>query len=213
MLLVRNGNFFILSFQFVGSFLLNAISFIFCVYFYSAKSPYRRGAFYSLFLFILLTVLPGADCFATLPDASGFNKLKHYKSEKIILNKGWKFHPGDDANWADPTFDDNQWQPIDPTQDIHYLTKLREAEIGWFRLHLQVDSSLLNIPLAMAILQRGASEIYLNGKLIHSLGVVSQNKEEEVLFNPNYAPYSFQFSGGSNQVLAISIPLIKAILT
>lgn len=127
-----------------------------------------------------------------------------------MLDQGWRFQPGDGAAWADPAYDDSRWQAIDPTQDIHYLTQLREAEIGWFRLHLQVDSSYLHIPLAMTIFQRGASEIYLNGKLIHTLGVVSEEAEEEVLFNPNYTPYSFQFTGGNEQVLAVRYSFTKS---
>ena len=34
--------------------------------------------------------------------------------------------------------------------------------IGWFRLHLSVDSSLLHLPLALEVDQMGASEIYLD---------------------------------------------------
>ncbi|MDB5263416.1 MAG: hypothetical protein JWQ14_2699 [Adhaeribacter sp.] len=125
------------------------------------------------------------------------------------LNQNWKFHPGDNANWADPAFDDRPWQVLNPTQDIHYLKQLREAEIGWFRLQLQVDSSLLNIPLGITLFQVGASEIYLNGKLIHQLGVVSQNREDEVLCNPNNTPYSLQFTGGTHQVLAVRYSFTK----
>ncbi|QMU28182.1 hybrid sensor histidine kinase/response regulator transcription factor [Adhaeribacter radiodurans] len=125
------------------------------------------------------------------------------------LNRNWRFHPGDNDLWADPAFDDSKWQVLDPTQDVHYLKQLRAAEIGWFRLQLQVDSSLLNIPLAMTLSQLGASEIYLNGKLIHRLGVVSLDREKEVLFNPNNAPYSLQFTGSSHQVLAVRYSFTK----
>ena len=34
--------------------------------------------------------------------------------------------------------------------------------IGWFRLHLSVDSSLLHLPLALEVNQMEASEIYLD---------------------------------------------------
>ncbi|WP_162340317.1 hybrid sensor histidine kinase/response regulator transcription factor [Cyclobacterium salsum] len=127
----------------------------------------------------------------------------------IILDQHWKFHPGDDPSWAAPDFDDSDWSAIDPTTDIHYLTDLRAAEIGWFRLRLGVDTSLLNTPLAMTIFQRGASEIYLNGKLIHKLGVVSQDPNKEVIFNPNLTPYSFQFEDKPHQVLAVRFSFTK----
>jgi signal transduction histidine kinase len=62
----------------------------------------------------------------------------------------------------------------------------------------------------MAIFQRGASEIYLDGKLIHRLGVVSKDPDEEVLFNPNYTPYSFQLTNDRDHVLAIRYSFTKS---
>ncbi len=131
-------------------------------------------------------------------------------SGKILLNNGWKFQAGDNLLWANPDFDDNTWAPVDPTTDIHYLTELRDAEIGWFRLHLNVDEALLNTPLALTIFQRGASEIYLNGKLIQRLGFVSQDPETEVIYNPNHTPYSFQFEEHPKQVLAVRYSFTKS---
>ncbi|MBD3627478.1 ATP-binding protein [Cyclobacterium sp.] len=152
--------------------------------------------YFSLLLFFQVN----HACFS---NSSSVVNLNDQDRQTITLNQSWKFHPGDNPSWADPNFDDSNWEPIDPTTDIHYLTDLRAAEIGWFRLHLDVDTSLLNIPLAMIIFQRGASEIYLNGKLIHSLGQVSQNPNEEVIFNPNFSPYSFQFEDQTDQVLSV----------
>ncbi|CAN5617812.1 hypothetical protein BH23BAC1_BH23BAC1_04280 [soil metagenome] len=145
-----------------------------------------------------------------LSDSPTVFHLSNLEGQTVTLNQGWKFHPGDDPAWAGPAFDDSRWQSIHPTTDIHYLAELREAEIGWFRLHLDVDSVLLNIPLAMVIFQRGASEIFLNGKLIHQLGVVSQDSNEEIIFNPNNIPYSFQFQKTQKQVLAVRFSFTKS---
>ncbi|WP_114748051.1 ATP-binding protein [Pleomorphovibrio marinus] len=161
--------------------------------------------FIARFSLLLLLILPIAATY------SNTEPIFHVKdlSEPLLLKDGWKFQPGDNPSWADPDLEDEHWTPIDPTTDIHYLTELREAEIGWFRLHLDVDESLLNIPLGMTIFQRGASEIYLNGVLIHRLGVVSQNPDEELIFNPNHKPYSFQFEGQHNQVMAVRFSFTK----
>lgn len=73
-------------------------------------------------LFILLLILtvnlspraqqssPSYFAFDTLP-AEGY----------VLLNKGWKFQPGDNFNWARPSFNDSSWQQIDPTKNIYYL--------------------------------------------------------------------------------------------
>lgn len=159
--------------------------------------------FHSLPLMYLLCFFLYCHTSEAAPVDSTIVILSQVDTNPIILNQNWKFHPGDDPSWAAPDFDDSDWSPINPTTDIHYLRDLRQSEIGWFRLRLDVDTSLLNTPLAMTIFQRGASEIFLNGKLIHKLGVVSPDPHKEVIFNPNFTPYSFQFEGQPDQVLAV----------
>lgn len=166
------------------------------------NSILTRDGFFSVLLF--LTIIQ--PCFS---DSSLGFKLTGLSGSGVILNQHWKFHAGDNPTWASPDLDDSDWAEIDPTTDIHYLTDLKAAEIGWFRLQLDVDESLLNIPLAMTIFQRGASEIYLNGKLIHILGVVSQDTNRELIFNPNFTPYSFQFEDHPRQVLAVRFSFTK----
>ncbi len=121
----------------------------------------------------------------------------------VVLDKGWKFHKGDDADWSKPDFDDKQWQRIDPTQDVYDLAQLKESGIGWFRLRLKVDSAILKKSLALMIEQTGASEIYLNGNLIYTLGNVSSDQGEIKTFDPFGSPVALQFGSGAFQVLAI----------
>lgn len=165
-----------------------------------------RGLIPAVLLFFSFSV-PGIGAVQLVPKDFKLDSLG--TTEQIVLNQHWKFHPGDDLSWASPDFDDSGWSAIDPTTDIHYLTDLRAAEIGWFRLYLDVNESLLNIPLAMTIFQKGASEIFLNGNLTHTLGVVSQDPQKEVIFNPNFTPYSFQFKDHPKQVLAIRYSFTK----
>jgi two-component system NtrC family sensor kinase len=89
------------------------------------------------------------------------------------LDKGWKWHAGDQAEWARPTFDDTTWEPIDPGQDIMDMPQVRQAPVGWFRLRFTVDSLMAQQSLALLIEQTGASEIYLNGRLLGKFGQVS----------------------------------------
>jgi hypothetical protein len=55
-------------------------------------------------------------------------------NDGVLLEKGWKFHAGDDPQYAKPDFDDEGWQTIDPTKDIYDLLELRKG-IVWFRLN------------------------------------------------------------------------------
>lgn len=105
----------------------------------------------------------------------------------IALTGPWKFHVGDDKLWADPSFDDSNWQPYDLVPDAHSLTpeqalQLEElpgwqhhgypryAGYGWYRIHLEVGSDSHPVSLLMPQYAEDAYEIYLNGRLVGSYG-------------------------------------------
>lgn len=115
------------------------------------------------------------------------------------LSEYWKYHPGDDSAWKNPEFDDSGWKTAS--------TSIEPAApawpgIGWFRLHLHLDSSLIKIPLNLVCNQFGASEIYLNGKLLRKTGKVgSALQNEEPAFQRS--PLILTFDNGKDQLLAI----------
>ncbi|QMU31607.1 GHKL domain-containing protein [Adhaeribacter radiodurans] len=134
-------------------------------------------------------------------------ELKQLGEQGILLDKGWKYHPGDNPDWAKLEYDDSKWKSINPTLDIHDLfPQIPRSGIGWFRLHLLVDSTLNN-QLAMMIYQSGASEIYLNGKLIHRFGVISSNPEQVKAYKPTGKSVSFPVTKARRQILAIRYAL------
>jgi len=121
----------------------------------------------------------------------------------ITLDKAWKFHPGDDPAWAKPGYDDSNWEKIDPTDELHHLPQVRKAGIGWFRLTMQVDSSLTDERLTMVTSVLGAAEIYLNGQLIYSFGTVSSDyKKEQTRFFDNHL-FSFKLGPQPVQKMAV----------
>ncbi|MCY7351233.1 MAG: hypothetical protein LH606_11290, partial [Cytophagaceae bacterium] len=121
----------------------------------------------------------------------------------VLLDKGWKWHAGDNPDWAKPEFDDSQWEAIDPTKDIFELPQIpKTGKIVWLRLRLASDSAL-HQSLVLMIQQAGASELYLNGKRIHQFGVVSATTDQIKAFNPLNSPVSFPVSTKGVQVLAI----------
>ncbi len=151
---------------------------------------------------IFLLVISVDNCFAQNSTDHGFH-LNNIPSEGVLLDKGWKFHAGDDPEWANPDFDDRQWQSINPTLELHHLPQVKEAGIGWFRLKLQVDSSLIDKMLSMVITTIGASEIYLNGKLIYRLGKVSKDYKAERTHQFFDLRLSIKLEHQSSQVIAV----------
>jgi serine phosphatase RsbU (regulator of sigma subunit) len=124
-------------------------------------------------------------------------------SKIIWLSDNWKYHPGDDLAWANPEFDDRSWETTDTWLNPNNLPKSGWTGIGWFRLHLAVDATLWGTPLALIVsYQAGASEIYLDGKLIYQFGRVGTNKgEEKAYWEKN--PKTISYGNETNHFLAI----------
>lgn len=127
------------------------------------------------YLFVLLL-----SCYAGAQDTSGgVFHLHKIPPEGLLLDKGWKFKAGDQQEWSLLEYNDKDWRLIDPTLELHHLPEVKRVGMGWFRLNLQVDSSLRGESFAMVVSNLDASEFYLNGKLIYSFGIVNTNYVKE----------------------------------
>lgn len=117
----------------------------------------------------------------------------------------WKFHEGDDSSMSDPAYDDSKWTSVSPvfTIDPTYKRAFQSfSSIGWFRLHITVDSAALDIPLAVSLQHFGASEIYFDGKRVAHYGVI-KGKDSSVYANPCNHPFSFVVHNPGRHVLAV----------
>ena len=123
----------------------------------------------------------------------------------VELDKlGWKYTPGDEPRFADPQFDDRAWETLNGTAiTLDSIPKSGWRGSGWFRLRLQVDPALANQPLALVMVHFGASEIYLDGRLIERFGTVGATPESEVEYNPNTVPLGIVLDGRSEHVIAV----------
>lgn len=135
------------------------------------------------------------------------DQLHHGKS--LVLTKfAWKYHSGDladnDPTWVAPDFDDRDWETLSGTAITYeHQPKSGWSGIGWFRLRVAVDPMLAGVPLNLEVIHRGASEIYLDGKLIAHFGKVGRDRISETAFNPNAAPLGVVFSAAGEHVIAI----------
>jgi serine phosphatase RsbU (regulator of sigma subunit) len=131
------------------------------------------------------------------------DSLQNGKS--IELSKlNWKYQPGDDPRFADPQFDDHSWESFNGTAiTLAHIPLSGWRGIGWFRLRLQVDPTLASQPLALVMVHYGASEVYLDGKLVQRFGVVGTTPETEVAYNPNTLPVNITLDARGEHVLAV----------
>jgi serine phosphatase RsbU (regulator of sigma subunit) len=107
----------------------------------------------------------------------------------------WRFHSGDDTSgaWAEFTFDDSRWKRTHGMQELKDISEKEWTGIGWYRLKVRVDSALHNVPLALWVSHRGASEVFIDGKRISGYGRVSAQKAGEQGYVPKmeFIPVTF----------------------
>jgi signal transduction histidine kinase len=119
----------------------------------------------------------------------------------ILLSSGWKHHPGHNAAWAYPAFNDQHWQTIDPTQCLRKLPQL--AATGWLRLRFRVGPALRRQALALRVYQYAASEIYFNGKLVRRYGTLEVPPAQVRPYWPDGEPIELTLNEQPEQVLAV----------
>ncbi len=132
-------------------------------------------------------------------------------SKALLTEKGgsvslsvlsWKYTSNDNASFSSQVIDEKTWTTL-MRQSSHIQPYGVWSGIGWFRVIFMIDSSLVNVPLELSVQQLGASEIFLNGKLMRCNGVVSQNSSLERSNDKNATPITFVFSQTGQQTLAI----------
>lgn len=131
------------------------------------------------------------------------NKNFELKQLPANVTDQWKFHAGDDAAWADTAFDDHNWQYIDATREYHFLPQVANAQIGWFRLTLDVSPSLRKKTVAMIVNQYGSAQVYFNGVLLRTMGRVSNNYQNERTRFSSGEPLTLQLTNAPKQYIAI----------
>ena len=121
----------------------------------------------------------------------------------------WRFHTGDNPAWADPSFDDSDWRTLTTRTVDDSLRAIDWGGIGWWRIRVIADSASTDwFPMLFMSQQAGASEAYLNGKLVHRVGRPSGDPDREAsIYLEDVAPIDLR--PGEN-LLAVRYSYTKA---
>ncbi|MEJ7578248.1 MAG: SpoIIE family protein phosphatase [Pyrinomonadaceae bacterium] len=123
--------------------------------------------------------------------------------EQVELNKlGWLYRAGDDLSWAARDVDESAWErTVGTSINRNALPRGGWQGRAWFRLRLQVDETVADRTFALTGRQTGASEIYLDGRLLVRFGEINDRDETE--YNPSRLPVPFKFDGAGEHQLAV----------
>lgn len=58
----------------------------------------------------------------------------------LYLTEGWKYNPADKTVFAEPGYEDSQWDTVNPTEMLHYLPHLKGTKTGWLRLRFSAGT-------------------------------------------------------------------------
>jgi hypothetical protein len=121
-----------------------------------------------LYFALVLTVLSLAS-----PGVGQTLKVQNPGTGTIPLDKGWRFHLGDDKALADPALDDSNWEPIRVDEPWGQQGHPSYTGFAWYRLRLQIDNSNSAGTKSLAVLIpviQDAYEIYWNGQKLGTYG-------------------------------------------
>ncbi|HEX8517034.1 MAG TPA: SpoIIE family protein phosphatase [Bacteroidia bacterium] len=147
-----------------------------------------------------------------LDSLPGSKPSDSFTDPSIPIQTSWRYHKGDDLKWKETSFNDSTWPYLNPSLDLKVIPTGTFEGIGWFRLHLLPGNKFINKPLALCISQNGASEIYLNGKLIHKFGEINvKDPGKEERSDPQGVPVSLLFEHEGVQVIAVRYANAEAV--
>lgn len=123
---------------------------------------------------------------------------KHVELDK----SSWRYMAGDDMSWAARDVDDSAWERVEGTSiNPNALPRGGWQGRAWFRLRLNVEEAVADRTFALVVRQIGASEIYMDGRLLARFGEIKDAGEAE--YNPNRLPVPFKFDGAGEHQLAV----------
>lgn len=150
-------------------------------------------------------------------------RLDSLPTNGVVLDKGWKWHSGDNPDWAKPELDDSGWDTLNPAQELSQLKQLPQHGNGWLRLHLRVATPLRGQAIGLFLQQIGATEIYINGQLTGLTGTINAHQQATVgvifqispfvhLTNDSLQVIAVRYAFSSNRLLTRPLPFFRLAL-
>jgi hypothetical protein len=113
--------------------------------------------------------------------AQTFDLTKHAEPLADLSGAKWRFHPGDDPRWADPSFDDSQWPLLSGRASWDSQGYKGLTGFGWYRIHVTLPPAQ---PVAFAGVMCNNYEAFADGRKIGAWGPVGPGSSQT--YNHNF---------------------------
>src|ERR1051326_6068787 len=164
----------------------------------------RKRIFRSVIIAVILFFyFLGLNYFGSIYRQTHKHENSSQQKYDTLLLQGWKYHLGDNHDWAKTSFNDSAWIKISREATDSDSFPSYKGELAWFRLHLKIDSSFVHEPCVLVMQHYGASEIFWDGEKIASFGNPSAEKENEKNIDPEIFPVNISFGKNSSHVIAV----------
>jgi two-component sensor histidine kinase len=106
---------------------------------------------------------------------------------ELKFKDSWRYQPGDNLEWANPSFDDAGWYTLDPLDlKAYQMPDSLWKGYGWWRISFTAGPSTIENIERLYFYSWGAAEIYLDGKLVNTYGNFSPDSQLEKTYSPDY---------------------------
>lgn len=165
----------------------------------------KQIAFIILFIILYTTQLAGQSAVVKIFE-SDISPHKLVPLEKSL----WKYMPGDNIQWAQPSYKDNSWASSTINFDNNTLPPQWKG-YGWFRIWIKKDSKLSLNTWGLRINHDGASQIFWDGKKIDSIGRFATNADSIKIARAPYAVFPVAITDTMPHLLAIRYANFKPV--
>jgi len=120
----------------------------------------------------------------------------------VSLDRGWRFHPGDNPAWANADFDDSAWPVLRADAPWSSQGYPGLSGIAWYRFTLELPAE--HPPLAIQLAPIMTSyRLYLDGQMVRQVGSAAGSIIPSAIWN--YQLFSLPESSGKARTVHLAL--------
>jgi hypothetical protein len=101
--------------------------------------------------------------------------LRQGRQAITVVSTQWKFHPGNDLQWANPTFNDHDWKLLNVSDDWDKQGYHEEQDQAWFRFAILVPANTPGLVIEMPKIHKNY-QLFADSKLVGQVGSLPPEK-------------------------------------